>query len=48
LHRKWINEKDFVTDIVFRYTITVCHSLLWLPEEKPQQWFSVLPYIAKL
>jgi len=36
MHRKWINEKDFVTDIVFRYTITVCQSLLWLPEEKPQ------------
>jgi len=35
MHRKWINEKDFVTDIVFRYTITVCQSLLWLPEEKP-------------
>ena len=34
MHRKWINEKAFVTDIVFRYTITVCHSLLWLPEEK--------------
>ena len=36
MHRKWINEKYFVTDIVFRYTITVCQSLLWLPEEKPQ------------
>jgi len=33
---KWINEKDFVTDIVFRYTIMVCRSLLWLLEEKPQ------------
>jgi len=29
-------EKDFVTDIVFRYTITVCQPLLWLLEEKPQ------------
>ena len=29
-------KKDFVTDIVFRYTITVCQCLLWLPEEKPQ------------
>jgi len=36
MHRKWIDEKDFVTDIVFRYTITVCQSPLWLPEEKPQ------------
>jgi len=36
MHRKWINEKDFVTDIVFRYTITMCQSLLRLPEEKPQ------------
>jgi len=36
MHRKWINEKDIVTDIVFRYTITVCQSLLWLSEEKPQ------------
>jgi len=39
MHRKRINEKDFVTDIVFRHTITVCQSLLsllWLPEEKPQ------------
>ena len=36
MHRKWINEKDFVTDIVFRYTIIVCQYLLWLPEEKPQ------------
>ena len=32
----WINEKDFVTDVVFRYTVAVCQSLLWLPEEKPQ------------
>jgi len=24
-------KKKFVTDIVFRYTITVCQSLLWLP-----------------
>jgi len=31
MNRKWINEKDFVTDIVFRYTITVCQSLLLLP-----------------
>jgi len=46
MHRKWINEKDFVTDIVFRYTITVRQSLLWLPEEN-LSWFSVLPYIAK-
>ena len=23
MNRKWINEKDFVTDIVFRYTITI-------------------------
>jgi len=36
MNRKWINEKDFVTDIVFRNTITVCQSLLWLLEEKPQ------------
>jgi len=36
MHHKWINEKDFVTDIVFRCTITVCQSLLWLPEVKPQ------------
>jgi len=37
MNRKWINEKDIVTDIVFRYTITVCQSLLWSPEEeKPQ------------
>jgi len=36
VHRKWINEKYFVTDIVFRYTITLCQSLLWLPKEKPQ------------
>jgi len=36
MNRKWINEKDFMTDIVFRYTITVCQSLLWLPEEKPK------------
>jgi len=35
MHRRWINEKDFVTDIVFRHTITVRQSLLWLPEEKP-------------
>jgi len=34
--RKWINEKDFVTYTAFRYTITVCQSLLWWPEEKPQ------------
>jgi len=47
MNRKWINEKDFVTDIVFRYTITVCQSLLWLPKEN-LSWFSVLPYIAKL
>jgi len=46
MHHKWINEKDFVTD-VFCYTITVCQSLLWLPE-KNLSWFSVLPYIAKL
>jgi len=31
MHRKWINEKDFVTDIVFRYIIMVRQSLLWLP-----------------
>jgi len=36
MHRKWIKEKNLVTDIVFRYTIAVCQSLLWLPEEKPQ------------
>jgi len=36
MHRKWIHGKDSVTDIVFRYTIMVCQSLLWLPEEKPQ------------
>ena len=36
MNRKWINEKDFVTDIAFRYIITMCQSLLWLPEEKPQ------------
>jgi len=36
MHRKWINEKDFVTYLVFHYTITVCQSLLWLPEENPQ------------
>jgi len=37
MNRKWINENDFVTDIVFRFTITVCQSLLWLlEEEKPQ------------
>jgi len=24
MHHKWINEKDFVTAIVFRYTIAVC------------------------
>jgi len=36
MHRKLINEKDFLTDIVFHYTIAVCQSLLWLPEEKPQ------------
>jgi len=36
MNRKWINEKDFMTDIVFRYTITVFQSQLWLPEEKPQ------------
>jgi len=47
MNRKWINEKDIVTDIVFRYTIPVCRSLLWLPEENVS-WFSVLPYIAKL
>jgi len=34
MRRKWINEKDFVTDIVFHHTITMCQSLLWLPEEK--------------
>jgi len=36
MNRKWINEKDFMTGIVFRCTITACRSLLWLPEEKPQ------------
>ena len=44
MHRKWINEQDFVTDIVFRYTITVCQSLLWLPEEKPQLVFCFTIY----
>ena len=29
-------KKDFVTDIVFPYTIIVCQSLLWLPVKKPQ------------
>ena len=47
MHHKWINEKDFESDIVFRYTITACQPLLWLPEEN-LSWFSVLPYIAKL
>jgi len=36
MHRKWINEKDIVTDIVFRYSITVCQSLLWLSRGKSQ------------
>jgi len=36
MNHKWINDRDFVTDIVFRYTITVRQPLLWLPEEKPQ------------
>jgi len=36
MNRKWINEKDCVTDIVFRYTIALYQSLLWLPKEKPQ------------
>jgi len=36
MNHKWINENDFVTDIVFRYTITVCQSLLWSPAEKRQ------------
>jgi len=48
MNRKWINEKDFVTDVVFRYTITVCHSLLWLSEEKPQLVLCFTIYLAKL
>jgi len=36
MHRKWINKKDFVTGIVFHYTIALCQSLMWLPEEKPE------------
>jgi len=36
MHCKWINKKDFVTDIVFPYTIIACQSLLWLPVKKPQ------------
>ena len=46
MHRKWIIEKDFVTDIVFRHTITVCHcqSMLWLPEKKPQLVFCFTVY----
>jgi len=31
MNHKWINEKDFVTDMVFRYTITAGQSLLWSP-----------------
>ena len=37
MHGKWITEKDFVTDIVFRYTVTAYQSLLWLPEEQEAQ-----------
>ena len=47
MNRKWINEKDFVTDIAFYYTITLWQSVLWLPEEN-LSWFSVLPYNTKL
>jgi len=36
INRKWLKEKDFVIDIVFHNTITMCQSLLWLPEERPQ------------
>jgi len=46
MNRKWINEKDFATNIVIRYTIMVCESLLRLPEGN-LSCFSVLPYIAK-
>jgi len=34
MHRKFINEKDFMTDIVFRYTITVCQIVI--ARGKPQ------------
>jgi len=49
MHRKWINEKDFVTDIVFRYTIAVCQSLLWSPEEEKPELvlcFTIYPKVA--
>jgi len=41
--KKPVDEKDFVTYLVFHYTITVCQSLLWLPEEKLQLvlWFTI-------
>jgi len=46
MHRKWINEKDFVT-LCF-VTLLLCASLRCGCQTKNLSWFSALQYIAKL